>query len=256
VASVAAGVDRCAGAALRLLPERHVDPGGRSAQHDEESDRGSDPDGDERPSVPVWDVSADPDGDQAGRRGDGEGREMMGELSRKTFLKGGGALIVGFSMAGAGLAGKLRAADSPYASNGPFDQYQVDAWITINADSTASIKSGGILQGTGSDTGLLMIAGEELNMGLDQVEFVRADTNVTPNSGKHSASNTIKNGGPGVRAAAAAAAQALLGLASTQLGVPAAQLSVSKGVVSGGGKSVTYGQLLGGERFNVQMPAS
>ena len=78
-------------------------------------------------------------------------------------------------------------------------------------------------------------------MEMSQLEFVLADTNVTPDTGMHSASNTIKNAGPGVRAAAATAAQALLGLASTQLGVPAAQLSVSKGVVSGGGKSVTYG---------------
>jgi nicotinate dehydrogenase subunit B len=176
------------------------------------------------------------------------------EFSRKTFIKGGGALIVGFSMAG--ITGKAQAADSPYASNGPFDQFQVDSWITINADNTASIKTGGILQGTGSDTGLLMIAGEELNMDMTQLEFVLADTNVTPNSGKHSASNTIKNGGPGVRAASASAAQALLGLASTQLGVPATSLTVSKGVVSGGGKTVTYGQLLGGKLFNVTMPAS
>src|SRR5882672_2878132 len=109
------------------------------------------------------------------------------EFSRKAFVKGGGALIVGFSMTG--LAGNARAADSPYASNGPFDQFQVDSWITINADNTASIKTGGILQGTGSDTGLVMIAGEELNMDMSQLEFVMADTNVTPDSGKHSASN-------------------------------------------------------------------
>jgi CO/xanthine dehydrogenase Mo-binding subunit len=178
------------------------------------------------------------------------------ELSRKSFLKGGGALIVGFSMLGSSLAGKASAADSPFASNGPYDQYQVDAWIQINADNTATIKSGGILQGTGSDTGLLMIAGEELNMDMSQLEFVMADTNVTPNSGKHSASNTIKNAGPGVRAAAASAYQALLTMASTQLGVPVSQLSVSKGVVSGGGKSVTYGQLIGGKLFNVTMPSS
>ena len=76
---------------------------------DEESDRGSDPDGDERSSLPLWHLSADLDGDQAGRRCDGEGREvtMTGflhekEFSRKTFLKGGGALIVGFSIAGRG----------------------------------------------------------------------------------------------------------------------------------------------------------
>ena len=178
------------------------------------------------------------------------------EFSRKSFVKGGGAMIVGFSVLGAGLAGKARAADSPYASNGPFDQFQVDSWIQINADNTASIKTGGIRQGTGSDTGLLMIAGEELNMEMGQLIFVDADTNVTPDSGKHSASNTIKNAGPGVRAAAATAAQALLGLASTQLGVPVGQLSVSKGVVSGGGKTVTYGALIGGKLFSVRMPAS
>src|SRR5262249_13960265 len=126
------------------------------------------------------------------------------EFSRTSFLKGGGALIVGFSMIG--VAGKAKAADSPYASNGPYDQFQIDSWITINADNTAAIKTGGILQGTGSDTGLLMIAGEELNMGMDQLEFVMADTNVTPNSGKHSASNTIKKGGPRVRPPAAAPA--------------------------------------------------
>jgi len=50
----------------------------------------------------------------------------MRELSRRTFLKGGGALVVGFSMAG--VVGKAaKAADSPYASNGPFDQYAVDS---------------------------------------------------------------------------------------------------------------------------------
>jgi CO/xanthine dehydrogenase Mo-binding subunit len=160
-------------------------------------------------------------------------------------------------MLGATLGAKAaHAAEDPYASNGPYDGRAIDSWITINADNTASIKTGGILQGTGSDTGLMMIAGEELNMDMSQLEFVLADTNVTPNTGKHSASNTIKNAGPGVRAAAASAAQALLGLASTNLGVPTAQLTVSKGVVSGGGKSVTYGELLGGKLFNVSMPAA
>jgi nicotinate dehydrogenase subunit B len=177
------------------------------------------------------------------------------ELSRKTFLKGGGALIVGFSLAGLG-AKTAKAAESPFASNGPFDQYSIDSWITINADNTASIKTGGVLQGTGSETGLLMIAGEELNMDLSQLVFVNADTDLTPITGVKAASNTITNAGPGVRAAAAWAGQTLLGLASTQLGVPASQLSVSKGVVSGGGKTATYGQLLGGKLFNVQMPAT
>jgi CO/xanthine dehydrogenase Mo-binding subunit len=181
------------------------------------------------------------------------------EFSRKSFLKGGGALIVGFSLAGAGLAGNASASGgdlSPYGSN-PIDHNQIDSWIVINADNTASVKSGAIFQGTGSPNGILMIAADELDMDFDQMSFVTADTSVTPETGKKAASNTI-NGGAGLstRAVAASARQVLLGLASTQLGVPAAQLSVSKGVVSGGGKSVTYGDLLGGKLFNVTLPAS
>jgi CO/xanthine dehydrogenase Mo-binding subunit len=42
----------------------------------------------------------------------------------------------------------------------------------------------------------------------------------------------------------------LLNLASASLGVPVAQLTVTDGVVSGGGRSVTYGALLGGKPFN------
>ena len=46
-------------------------------------------------------------------------------------------------------------------------------------------------------------------------------------------------------------------MASTQLGVPVASLTVSKGVVTGGGKSVKYSDLLGGKLFKVTMnPAS
>src|SRR5690242_14739852 len=177
------------------------------------------------------------------------------EFSRKTFVKGGGAMIVAFSLAGARLAGRAQAADDPFASNG-VDQFLIDSWIAIHADNTASIKTGGIRQGTGSDTGLLMIAGEELNMEMSQLKFVIADTNITPDTGVHSGSTTIRYAGPGVRAAAASAAQVLLGLASTRLGVPTSQLSVSKGVVSGGGKSVTYGELIGDKLFNIRMPDS
>jgi CO/xanthine dehydrogenase Mo-binding subunit len=179
------------------------------------------------------------------------------EFSRTSFVKGGGALIVGFSLAGAGLAGRAEAAIDPFASNGPGDMSAVDTWIVINADNTASIKTGGIRQGTGSDTGLVQIAAEELDMDMGQILFLGDDTNVTPDTGVKAASNTIVGGaGSGIRAAAASARQTLVGLASTKLGVPVGTLSVSKGVVSGAGKSVTYGQLLGGKLFNVEMPTS
>ena len=103
-ASAAAGVDRRAGAALRLLPERDDDPGRRPAGDHEAPDGGADPHRDERPPLPLRHVSAHPDGDPEGRRGDGEGREVAmtemlnKEFSRKTFLKGGGAMVVALSV--------------------------------------------------------------------------------------------------------------------------------------------------------------
>src|SRR5262249_31148396 len=127
-----AGVDRRSGAALRLLPERDDDPGRRPSGDDEEPVGGPDPHGDERASLPLRDVSENPDRDPEGRGSDGKGRCVMTgllhekEFSRKSFIKRGGALIVGFSLAGAGLAGKASAVGTP-AGYLP-DITQVDSW--------------------------------------------------------------------------------------------------------------------------------
>jgi len=176
------------------------------------------------------------------------------EFSRTQFLKGGGAMIVGFSLLGAAASATARAADPhPFTSFGPADSNALDSWLVINADNTASVKLGKVELGQGSMTGLLLVAAEELSMDMSQMRAITNDTDLTPNQGTTAGSSSISSGGKQVRAAAAAGYQALLGLASTQLGVPASSLSVAKGVVSGGGKTVTYGQLLGGKVFNVEM---
>jgi CO/xanthine dehydrogenase Mo-binding subunit len=178
------------------------------------------------------------------------------EFSRSSFVKGGGAMIVGMTIGGAALAGKAQAADSPFASNGPPDIQAVDSFIAVHSDNTVSVKTGRVELGQGSNMGLMMIAAEELDMDISQMKFVTHDTNITPNTGGTFGSSSIASAGPRVRSAAATAKQALLGLAATQLGVSASSLTVSKGVVSGGGKSVTYGALIGDKLFNVRMAAA
>jgi len=177
------------------------------------------------------------------------------EFSRTTFLRRGGALIVGFSAVGAALASKGEGAADPheFSSYGPANSNVIDSWITVNADNTASVKLGKVELGQGSLTGLLMVAADELDLDMSQMRAITNDTDLTPNQGTTAGSSAISSGGKQVRAAAAAAREALLGLASTQLGAAASTLTVSKGVVSGGGKSLTYGQLLGGKLFNVTM---
>jgi CO/xanthine dehydrogenase Mo-binding subunit len=186
------------------------------------------------------------------------------EFSRKSFLKGGGALVVGFSVVGAGLAATARGADPvPFSSNGSNaptagapDPNSVDSWIVIHSDNSCSLQSGKCEVGTGVATALLQIVGEELDMEMGQLKFVTSDTGLTPNTGSTGASNSISSTGMSVRAAAVTARKALLGLASTSLGVPAANLTVTSGVVSGSGKSVKYSDLIGDRLFNIQMPAS
>jgi nicotinate dehydrogenase subunit B len=177
------------------------------------------------------------------------------EFSRKAFVKGGGAMVVGLSLVGtAGKANAAAAAVNPFASPGPADPNQVDSFLTIHADNTASLNSGRINLGQGATTGLMLIAAEELDMDFSQFRHIEFDTGgptPSPNTGNTGGSSSISQGGPLVRMAAASAKQALLGLASANLGVAATSLTVSKGVVSGGGKTVTYGQLIGGKLFNV-----
>jgi nicotinate dehydrogenase subunit B len=179
------------------------------------------------------------------------------DFSRRSFLKGGGAMVIGFSIAGAGLAGKAAAATSP-AGYLP-DLNQLDSWITINADNTIVLKTSKVELGQGISTGFLQVLAEEMDTDMSQMIYgfynhgrqEVVDNWVVANTGGEGGSNAMSGTGPLVRQAGALAKQTLLGLASTKLGVPVGSLSVDKGVVSGGGKSVTYGELVGGKLLNV-----
>jgi CO/xanthine dehydrogenase Mo-binding subunit len=176
------------------------------------------------------------------------------EFSRKTFLKGGGAMIVAI----AGTSGTAQAAtgNTPFAQRGPGDFLPnlntIDAWIAIRPDNTVMVTHGETELGHGTPTGILMLVAEELDVDMDQMVYNAPETwlNATGGGG---GSGGISSRSRQTRAAAAYAKQELLKLASTRLGVPVASLSVAKGVVSGGGKSVTYGELIGGKAFNYTM---
>ena len=180
----------------------------------------------------------------------------MIELPRREFIKAGGALVVGF-----GLGDVLAAqANTPTrgAVAGPPDAQQIDTWLAIHADNTATVYVGFAELGQGTSTALLQIAADELDLDMTQITSVGLDTNVTPNQGGTYSSASIARGGPQVRTAAAEARLALLGMASKRLGVPVDALRVSKGVVTANGNSsrVTYGELIGDRRFNLAFTGS
>ncbi len=186
------------------------------------------------------------------------------EFSRQSFLKGGGALIVGFGLSGSAFAGKAKAA--PTSAGYLPDITRVDSWLSVNADNTVTLKTSQIETGNGISTGFLEVLAEELGMDMSQMHYGSfnkssldvVDTYVAVSSGGEGGSNAMSGTGPAIRAAGAIAYQALLGMAATRLGVPVANLTVSKGVVSAtGGGNVTYGQLVGGQLLNLPLsPAS
>src|SRR5258707_10732995 len=59
---------------------------------------------------------------------------------------------------------------------------------------------------------------------------------------------------PNIRKAAASTQQGLLDLAAQRLGVAKTDLSLKDGIVSGGGKSMSYGDLVKGQQLKLTIP--
>ena len=96
---------------------------------------------------------------------------------------------------------------------------------------------------------------EELNAPFEAITtVVMGDTDRTPDGS--GAFDFLGRGTPNIRKAAAYTYQALLDLASQRLGVPKNKLSVKDGIVSGGGKSMSYGDLVKGQQLKLTIPVS
>lgn len=180
-------------------------------------------------------------------------------LSRKEFLAGSGALVVGFSMLGT-LLGQAAGAASPSASTPagtplPPDLATtptVDSWLKVDRAGQVTVLSGKVDLGQGIGIALEQIVADELYVPLKNVSIVMGDTALTPNEGYTAGSTSIAIGGMSLRWAAAAARQKLLELAGAKFRVPVSQLKIQDGTITApGGQKVTYGALIGGGKFGV-----
>ena len=169
--------------------------------------------------------------------------------SRRDLLKSGGALIVSFSFAGR--PGETLAQEAAAAK--PLALTAVDTFLAIDAAGMVTVYSGKVDLGTGVRTALAQIVADELDVPFHRVKIVQGDTALTPDQGPTFGSLSIQVGGVQIRNAAAMARSALLDLAATQLAVKPDDLTVSEGTISGGGKRVSYGELVGGKAFSLTL---
>jgi len=173
-------------------------------------------------------------------------------LSRRQFIKAGGILVVGFSFAGPELL-KGDTAKTATLKNA-LDPTLLSSWVEIHPDNTVLIRTGKSDFGQGSTfTAYRQIVAEELSVPFEAITtVVSGDTDRTPDGS--GAFDFLGHGTPNIRKAAAYTYQALLDLASEKLGVPKDKLSAKDGIVSGGGKSISYGDLVKNQQLKLTIP--
>src|SRR6516225_10032997 len=171
---------------------------------------------------------------------------MTIHASRRDVLKGGGALVVSFSLAGA-LGETLAQGAKPLALT------EVDSFLAIDAGGVVTLYSGKVDLGTGVATALPQMVADELDVPFNRVKLVQGDTALTPDQGPTWGSLSIQIGGMQLRNAAATAKAALLDEAAKRLGAKQDELKVVDGVVSAGNKRVSYGELVAGKSFALKL---
>jgi nicotinate dehydrogenase subunit B len=172
-------------------------------------------------------------------------------LTRRGFVRTGGALLVGFGMVGAdGLKNSAQAA----TTKNSLDATLPESWIEIHPDNTILIRTGKSDFGQSTTfTAYRQIVAEELSAPFEAITtVVMGDTDRTPDGS--GAFDFLGSGMPNIRKAAAYTYQALLDLGAQRLGVPKSALSVKDGVISGGGKSMSYGDLVKGQQLKLTIP--
>ena len=132
----------------------------------------------------------------------------------------------------------------------------LDAWIRIDATDTVTVFTGKVEIGQGLKTAIAQLAAEELDVTLDRIRVIMADTALTPNEGVTAGSMSLETSGNAVRQAAAEARHILLQLAHEELEVDGKpeELMVQDGTVTdpATGRQTTYWALFGGQRFGRQ----
>src|SRR5262245_40900968 len=182
-------------------------------------------------------------------------------ISRRNFLRNSGLLVVSLSAAAVTaplVAEAAQAGATPQAAGLYPDKNfrQLDSWIVIHQDNTATFYVGKTDCGQGTGTSFRQMMADELDIPYANTTCVMGSTDVTVDQGGSGGSDAIQTDGWPMRRVAAEARRVLLEMAAANFGVPVDQLAIRDAVISVKAdptKKVTYGELIGGKRFNVAL---
>jgi CO/xanthine dehydrogenase Mo-binding subunit len=184
-------------------------------------------------------------------------RRVNPSTSRRNFLKSSGALVLTCSVSTLP-AGKLLA-QAAGAGAGPYpdpDYLELDTWILIHPDNTATFFVGKTDGGQGTGTAFRQMMCDELDIAYAKTKLIMGATDITPDQGGSGGSDGVERDGWPMRRTAAEARRVLLELGAEHLETPVAGLTVRDAtisVTSDPSQSVTYAELIGGQRFDVAL---
>ena len=149
-----------------------------------------------------------------------------------------GVAVLGMYLPGLG-GEEAKAAGSVHTPN---------AWVHIADDNTITLISYMSEMGQGVYTSLPMLIAEELNVDINSVKVAMAPANPAYINGLLGAqitggSTSIRDAWEKLRIGGAQVRTMLVQAAANKWGVDASTLTADNGIVSGGGKSATYGEL-------------
>src|SRR5213080_1328430 len=154
--------------------------------------------------------------------------------SRRSFLKSSGLLVVSFTAAPLIPTASAQVPATAQAAGGPYpdpDFKQLDSWIVIHEDNTATFFVGKTDCGQGTGTAFRQMMSDELDIAYNKTTCIMGSTDVTVDQGGSGGSDAIQTDGWPMRRVAAEARRVLLDLAAVRLAVPVDRLAVSAGVI-------------------------
>ena len=184
------------------------------------------------------------------------------EINRRSFIvtsaAAGGGMVVGFYLPGANQAlaattdiDGLKIAGKPWTPPTDGAGAEVNAWLLISPDDTATIRVGQSEMGEGVFTSMPMIVAEELQCDWNKVKAEYASANRSLREGgvyqrmATNGSGAVRRSREFLQQAGASARERLIQAAANQWGVPAASCTAKDSVVTHRqtNRTLKYGEL-------------
>jgi nicotinate dehydrogenase subunit B len=186
-----------------------------------------------------------------------EPRRYQFGLDRRDVLKtlGGGILVSLVPASHIGAQQRGKGGRGGGATGGP---QQIGGWLHIAEDGQISLYCGKTEVGQNVRTSVTQAAAEELRVKPESIRVVLADTDLVPDDGGTSGSQSTPRTVPQIRRVGAAARELLLDLAAEQLKVDRSSVTTADAKIThtASGRSLSFRELTKGQKLTKEVSGS